>query len=164
MIAREVGEMSLVGILDVLQVIGECEKEIEDHKKRLVMEGGQDYNTIDAFRLIDKQGQGSVNYQELYQFLSNNLIQYGVEFSEDDLALFMLRFDKHERQRIKYSEFCSAFAPISPRSQQVLVHRHPINTQLEMSYDEVFVLQTRELYQMCWKLLFFSEQMYEKMR
>ena len=35
--------------------IGELEKEIEDHKKRLVNEGDE-YNTIDAFRLIDLTG------------------------------------------------------------------------------------------------------------
>ena len=76
----------------------------------------------------------------------------------------MLRFDKHERQRIKYSEFCSAFAPLSPRSQQILVQRQPVNTQLEMQYEEVFDPLTRDLYQICWKIIFFSEQLYEKMR
>lgn len=60
-------------------------------------EGGQDFNTIDAFRLIDLNGQGSVNYQELQFFLHENLQRAGVDFSEEDLALFVLRFDKHEK-------------------------------------------------------------------
>jgi len=38
-----------------------------------------------------------VSFKELKDFLAENLSKYGVEFTEDDLALFMLRFDKHER-------------------------------------------------------------------
>jgi len=96
-IARKVNTAASIEIVDVLANIGELEKEIETHKKRLVNEGGQDYNTIDAFRLIDLQGQGAVSFKELKDFLAENLSKYGVEFTEDDLALFMLRFDKHER-------------------------------------------------------------------
>jgi len=57
--------------------------------------------------------------------------------------LFILRFDKTEKVNIKYSEFCTAFAPNSPRSQQTLVARQPFNTQLEMTYDEAFSETTR---------------------
>lgn len=31
-------------------------------------------------------------------------------------------------------------------------------------YEEVFDPLTRDLYQICWKIIFFSEQLYEKMR
>lgn len=34
-----------------------------------------------------------------------------MRFNKADIELFMLRFDKYEKQRIKYSEFCTAFAP-----------------------------------------------------
>jgi len=33
---------------------------------------GLDYNTIDAFRLIDLSGQGAVNQGEIYDFLISN--------------------------------------------------------------------------------------------
>lgn len=33
-----------------------------------------------------------------------------------------------------------------------------------MLYEDVFDPLTRDLYQICWKLIFFSEQLYEKMR
>ena len=33
-----------------------------------------------------------------------------------------------------------------------------------MTYDDVFDPLTRDLYQLCWKIIFFSEQLYEKMR
>jgi hypothetical protein len=38
--------------------------EVESLKQRLVEEG-QDYNTIDAFRLMDSDGNGQVTKQEI---------------------------------------------------------------------------------------------------
>ena len=61
-ISLKINQHKFIDIKDVLANYGELEKEIENHKKRLVNEGGQDFNTIDAFRLIDISGQGSVNF------------------------------------------------------------------------------------------------------
>jgi Ca2+-binding EF-hand superfamily protein len=97
-----------IDIVQFLQITSELEYELELHKQRLVNEG-QDYNTIDAFRLIDLSGQGAVNQQEIFDFLLGNFVNY--KFSQHELDLFMIRFDKYDKQKIKYSEFCSAFAP-----------------------------------------------------
>ena len=61
------------------------------------------------------QGQGAVTQSEIIDFLYDNIGQQ-MSFNKGDIELFMLRFDKYEKQRIKYSEFCTAFAPQSPRT------------------------------------------------
>jgi Ca2+-binding EF-hand superfamily protein len=44
------------------------ENAIEDLKGKLTAES-PDFNTIDAFRLIDKQGRGKVSLSELIEFI-----------------------------------------------------------------------------------------------
>ena len=46
--------------MQFLQITSDLEYELEIHKQKMVNEG-EDYNTIDAFRLIDLSGQGAVN-------------------------------------------------------------------------------------------------------
>jgi len=97
--------------------VGEIELELEMHKQKLANEC-KEYNTIDAFRLIDQRGQGAVTQQEIIEFINMNFVRQGkLEYEMYDMDLFMLRFDKHDKQKIKYSEFCTAFAPQSPRAQ-----------------------------------------------
>ena len=45
---------------------------MEQHRDRLVNESPE-YNTIDAFRLIDLQGQGAVSQDEIIEFLYDNV-------------------------------------------------------------------------------------------
>ena len=122
---------------------------------------GQDYNTIDAFRLIDVDGQGSVSPEQIQRFIDQNL---QITYDQHKLQLFILRFDKNEKNRLKYSEFCTAFAPQSARTQQELVNRTPSNTQLEKSYQDTFAHQTKQLYEQCWALHFRIESTVEMMR
>ena len=68
------------------------------------------YNTIDAFRLIDESGVGKVSPGDIVNFL-NSTFGNDIGYDTDQLSLFVQRFDKNDRQSIKYSEFCSAFAP-----------------------------------------------------
>ena len=144
-----------------MQITSELEYELETHKQKLVNEG-EDYNTIDAFRLIDLSGQGAVNQQEIFDFLLRNFANY--KFTQHELDLFMIRFDKYDKQKIKYSEFCQAFAPQEAQSQQLLVQRQPNNTQLEKSYEQIFSARTRELFEQTWKMHFISESIIEQMR
>lgn len=109
--------------------IAELENLVENHKQKLVNEC-KDYNTIDAFRLIDESGQGNVDQQDVINFLTQNFGDE-MEITQEDLYLFIQRFDKAERQTIKYSEFCTAFAPLNAASQRRLAERMPQNTQLE---------------------------------
>eukprot|EP00356_Strombidium_inclinatum_P013311 CAMPEP_0170506648 /NCGR_PEP_ID=MMETSP0208-20121228/55726_1 /TAXON_ID=197538 /ORGANISM="Strombidium inclinatum, Strain S3" /LENGTH=157 /DNA_ID=CAMNT_0010788319 /DNA_START=1418 /DNA_END=1891 /DNA_ORIENTATION=- len=54
-ISEKIDRKQNLDLPKVLKYIGEMEQEIEAHKQRLVNEG-HDYNTIDAFRVIDVNG------------------------------------------------------------------------------------------------------------
>lgn len=115
--------------------MGQLEHNLENHKQAMVIECPE-YNTIDAFRLMDEQGQGVVSAQFINEFISANFQH--IEYSAKQLDLFMKRFDKNERNQIKYSQFCSAFAPINESCKQMLGQRDPFNTDLERQYQETF--------------------------
>lgn len=90
--------------------------EVESLKQRLVEEG-QDYNTIDAFRLMDSDGNGQVTKQEIQDFIRSNFGGADPDLNDPiKLDLFIMRFDKNSKDKIKYSEFCTAFAPNNARS------------------------------------------------
>lgn len=74
--------------------------ELEMIRQRLVREGA-DFNTVDAFRQLDKDAKGEVDMQTLKQSLTQE-IQIN-DFTPEKLALFFGRFDKLKRSKIKYS-------------------------------------------------------------
>lgn len=53
---------------NVLQNMGELEGEIENIKQKIVAER-EEFNTIDAFRFIDVNGNGAVETDEIVSFL-----------------------------------------------------------------------------------------------
>ena len=71
-------------------MISENELEIEKLRQRLVRECPE-FNTVDAFRLLDLQGNGEVNKEQLIDSLENEI---GVQFSEAEFDLFFWHFDK----------------------------------------------------------------------
>jgi len=71
------------------------ESELEGHKSKLVVEG-EDFNTIDAFRLIDKNGNGAVSKNEIIDFLAKE-VRDEIPFSADEINMFFVRFDKNEK-------------------------------------------------------------------
>ena len=110
-----------------------------------------DYNTIDAFRYLDKQGRGFVDSMELYQSLKKDIrIEDRAETLQDDLIMFFQKFDKEEARVIKYSSFCDAFAPKEKETLRDLASRVPRNLHLTMRLEEMFSERTLELYRALW--------------
>lgn len=58
----------------------------------------------------------------------NSAFGASLEFNNNDIILFVQRFDKGEKDQIKYSEFCNAFAPVSESFISQLSQRKPKNT------------------------------------
>ena len=117
-----------------------------------------DYNTIDAFRYLDKQGRGFVDSMELYQSLKKDIkIGDRVETLQDDLIMFFQKFDKEEARVIKYSSFCDAFAPKEKETLRDLASRVPRNLHLTMRLEEMFSERTLELYRALWVQHFMCE-------
>ena len=74
----------------------------------------------------------------------------GIDLSEDEVILFFQKFDKGEQRKLKYSDFCDAFAPKDKESLNELALRVPRHMQLQMSYNEMFGDDTRLLYRDLW--------------
>lgn len=55
-------------VLDLLQTIARNEVALELIRQRLVREC-EDFNTVDAFRMLDKRAQCEVNKKELVEIL-----------------------------------------------------------------------------------------------
>ena len=113
------------------------------------MEECEDFNTIDAFRYLDKEGKGFIEPHELIQCLRKDLGLSSDEL-ENDVIMFFQKFDKDESRQMKYSEFCDAFATKDGNLLKELASRVPRNIHLTMSYDEMFAEKTRDLYRECW--------------
>ena len=55
----------------MFKIVADIEYAIEKHKTKLAKEC-LDYNLIDAFRLIDVRGKGTVSQDDILTFLENN--------------------------------------------------------------------------------------------
>ena len=78
----------------------ELEKNIEKIKIQLSLK--TDFNLIDAFRIFNESGTGSASIQDLIHGLKD----LGLEVNNDEITLFMARFDQDSDRRLRYSEFC----------------------------------------------------------
>lgn len=70
-------------IVHLLYLSGKQELILETAKQKLVTEC-EDFNVIDAFRIIDKQALGAVDPHDVKKVLE----EIGVDHDEDDLILF----------------------------------------------------------------------------
>jgi hypothetical protein len=70
-IQDKVNSLTVVSARDVFETVARLENLIEAHKLLLV-NSCPDYNTIDAFRLIDEAGQGKVTQSQIADFVQNN--------------------------------------------------------------------------------------------
>lgn len=58
--------------------------------------------------MLDPQGQGSISVVEIRRGLKC----LNIDASNQELAVFMKRFDKDGDTLLRYSEFCEAFLPV----------------------------------------------------
>mmetsp|Transcript_23468 Transcript_23468/g.17935 ORF Transcript_23468/g.17935 Transcript_23468/m.17935 type:complete len:155 (+) Transcript_23468:470-934(+) len=77
----------------------------------------------------------------------------------------MKRYDKDEDGRIKYSEFCDAFLPIDSFHASLLAKKAPLHMyHVQLSRDKIFYPETREMFQVAWKVHLRNEGEAEKIR
>ena len=67
-----------------------------------------DFNLIDAFGILDEDGKGDINPQELHVALR----KLDIPATQEDCYLHFLRFNREVDGLLKYSEFTSAFMPM----------------------------------------------------
>jgi len=82
-----------------------------------------DFNLIDAFRMFDPTGTGQASHQVIRQVLA----EINLCCKEEELLLFMQRFDKDRDNHLRYSEFCDAFLPIDSFHASLLAKKAPLS-------------------------------------
>ena len=68
----------------------------------------QDFNLIDAFRIFDEDGNGSISANQIVYGLN----KIGCFVQQSDVCAFLKIFDRNQTGSLKYSEFCDAFLPL----------------------------------------------------
>ena len=63
---------------------------------------------IDAFGILDEDGKGNLNPQELHVALRKN----DIVATQEDCYLFFIRYNRDVAGLLKYSEFADAFMPV----------------------------------------------------
>lgn len=116
---------------------------------------------IDAFRVFDTDGKGWITIDEI----KDGLNCYGVFISDEDIELYLKRYDKDEDGKLRYSEFCDSFLPNDPFHASLLAKKAPMHlNQLNVPRDMIFYQETKELFNLCWKTHFTNESEAEKIR
>lgn len=147
-------------IQNLFVLISEHELEIEKLRQRLVRECPE-FNTVDAFRLLDADGTGEVSKEQLMQTLAQDI---GAEYTEAEIDLFFWHFDKEQKGCLRYSEFCEAFKPKSQQVVKELEARKPTNLKKQKSYSQLFSVETQFLCRHLWEQLFVAEMAIESER
>ena len=81
-----------------------------------------DFNMIDAFRIFDRDGKGTATTYEIQAGLQ----ELGLQVTDQELALFMKRFDKDGDNKLRYSEFADAFLPADTFHGSLLSNKGPL--------------------------------------
>ncbi len=92
-----------MNIIDLLVGWIKLEYDVELKRQQLVSDS-EDFNTIDAFRLLDIQGRGEVTLNDLKDILKNEVSKVnmertgrGLEFSENELIAFIQRYTELQK-------------------------------------------------------------------
>jgi Ca2+-binding EF-hand superfamily protein len=135
------------------------EKELEEAKIRLA--SNSDFNLMDAFQQVDKQGRGGVSGAELV----DNLSDLGMYANRDDMYLFIRRYDTNSDGKMTYSEFCNAFTPKSGHHSSLLNGRraHYMH-QSGLDRRDFFLRDTRDLFLKTWRVHLNVENTAEMLR
>jgi Ca2+-binding EF-hand superfamily protein len=96
-------------IVEVFREFIEQERKLEEQKINLVQHS--DFNLFDAFAVFDVLSRGSITISEFYNGLLNNL---DVCPSQDELDLFISRYDLDRDGKLSFTEFALAFMPRDP--------------------------------------------------
>lgn len=124
----------------------ELEKNIEKVKIQLSLK--TDFNLIDAFRIFNESGTGSASIQDLIHGLKD----LGLQVNNDEITLFMARFDQDHDRQLRYSEFCQAFLPQDSFHASLLAKKAPLTMypQSLVPKEQIFYPETTELFLQAW--------------
>eukprot|EP00826_Nyctotherus_ovalis_P004278 TRINITY_DN10910_c0_g1_i2.p1 TRINITY_DN10910_c0_g1~~TRINITY_DN10910_c0_g1_i2.p1 ORF type:complete len:501 (+),score=119.87 TRINITY_DN10910_c0_g1_i2:40-1542(+) len=140
------------------------EEQINSHKRfnKLKEELAEqtDFNLTDGFRLLDTNGKGFVTLPEF----CGGLKDLDVNVSGNAPSLLFRHMDRDADARLRFSDFCSAFAPRDKRARAVLEARQPYYMHHLVEKDVYFSAKTRDMLKQAFEALFEREQALEIVR
>lgn len=92
--------------LRCLQDVIAFETDLEAEKINLSLR--EDFNLIDAFGILDQDGKGDLNPQEMHVALR----RLDIPATQEDCYLLFNRMNRDSDGLLKYSEFTTAFMPV----------------------------------------------------
>lgn len=113
------------------------ENDLEKAKKDLAL--CEDFNLIDAFRIIDPLAKGSVTIIDL----QDNIKALGIFPTYDECSLFFKHYDTDYDGRLRYSNFCSAFTPKDKEFADLVLNREAYHSRHLHRREDFFRPETR---------------------
>ena len=101
-----------------------------------------DFNLMDAFQMLDRQGKGYVTGPELI----DALYDFGLQPHKEDVYLFVRHYDRDYDGRLLFSDFADAFCPLDQTSASVLNSRDAVNLHRGVPKTQYFMQETRDMY------------------
>jgi len=98
-----------------------------------------DFNLLDSFRFFDVKGKGYINRIDL----ENGLKKFGIYSTNNELYLFMRKYDSDNDSLLKYTDFCEAITPKAVEYASILTERTPTYVDDE-DLDLIFGYDTKK--------------------
>ena len=133
------------------------EHELERSKQELALKS--DFNLYDAFKIFDQCDSGSVSLSDLKYGLSN----IGVFASNEELGLFVDRYDTDRNGRLRFSELSSALLPLDEYYKE-MVNRRRSNNVRTFYREDAFSYSTRVALKELLKTHFRVERQAQRLR
>lgn len=134
------------------------ENDVEGDKVRLATK--PDFNLTDAFKIFDQRGLGVVDSFDL----RSGLNAIGLYPTQDELDLFIARYDTSGDRRITSREFDAAFLALDGYYSS-MVSRRPSNYRYPLyRRDDCFGYPTAEEFRSVWRTHFRAENQAESVR
>jgi Ca2+-binding EF-hand superfamily protein len=135
------------------------EKELENAKIQLISKA--DFNLFDAFRIFDIDSRGVISIHDLKSGLS----EIGIFPSNEDLELYVKRYDKNYDGRLTFAEFSDSFTPTDAYYASTINRRVSNNVRGRFYHrDDCFLSQTKIEFRNIWRTHFKIESCSESLR
>jgi len=148
----------LEALLRVLREMVYLEREVEVAKEDLALKS--DFNLFDAFRLFDKEGNGTISAGEIELGLNN----LGLYPSKDQLYLLVRKFDRDSDTILSFCDMCEGFIPMQEEYIKLLKSRTPHCGEGFVDVRRVFGQQTLKQMKALYALHLENESIVEALR
>ena len=136
------------------------EREVEQNKIELALKS--DFNIVDAFKMFDVRGSGSINPDDLKIGLNHNL-DY-TPFNSDDIYMLFRRFDLQNAGHLTFQSFNRLVLPFSGEYAGLITDRADYYSRRSTDLSLFFNPDTRKEIVAFWNLMFQSERDIESLR